>query len=167
MNNREITSEQLAQALDNPRSLVGEPNTCFICEKMTVFKIDEDGKFMQACTRSNHGVHRRFEKANRAMQQFFAAVGSTVSVECPDCGGSGWFAYDDPNAIRNRVLSNLCGIFRGIKLPHQTKELTVDRLRDTLESCFIGSLPSEPVTDPPDPIGTGDPDRVDLFPKQQ
>jgi len=165
--NKQITSQQLSDALEKQGALTGDPGTCFVCEDMPVFKLDDKGRLMQACTRASHGIHKRFERANRAMMKIVAVVGGGDSDVCPDCGGKGWFEYDDPSAIRNRVLSKVCGIFRGVQLPSHDKMLTADRLRATLGSYCMDSLPSESVTDQtPGPAGKGDPGRAVLSNKQ-
>lgn len=108
-----------------------------VCEEMPVFRI-KDGAVEQACTRSIHGVHRRYKAAARALEK---VIWNTEQPECPDCGGSGWLSIDTNGAARNRVLSVVCGVFRGIQLPRSPDCLTGEELVANLKGQFADLSP--------------------------
>ena len=167
MKEKQISSEQLERAFEDPTVLEGEPGTCFICEDMRVLLFDEDGKFMQACTRSIHGTHKRFSGAERALAQLSACTSKVFDVKCQDCDGEGWVDFVHPDAIRNRVLAIFLGIFRGIKLSGPVEGLTAKQLLGTLETSCVGATSREPANHQQDPVGITDTDRVDPLKNNQ
>jgi len=163
----QITPTQVARALmGKDLSFATGKNVRFRCDDLNIFKVDDNGTLFQACTRAGHGIHKRFKDAEVAMALLVSRTPQELDEVCPECGGSGWVDFGSYQAIQSRVLSVLCKIFRGIELPIKQEELTTEILQDTLESCFTGTLPSEPVTDPPNPAGTSDPGRV-ILPKEE
>lgn len=136
----EITPKDVLRILQDTETAFDISNchdAVFACEDMPVFRI-HDGIVHQACTRSIHGVHRRYRQAANALE---AMVGKVEQDKCPDCDGTGWLPADSPGAARNRILSIVCGVFRGIKLPVDQERLTGDDLVATLGGQFGRSFP--------------------------
>jgi hypothetical protein len=136
----EITPQNVLDILKDTEvayDLTNCHDAVLVCEEMPVFRI-KDGNVEQACTRTSHGVHRSYKKALRALEEL---VGKIEQEECPDCGGSGWLPVETQGAVRNRVLSVICGVFRGIQLPRKADCLTAEELVANLKGQFADLSP--------------------------